>query len=78
MFFESRRSPFKDRLPTKAQVAALIRADRAVRARWKDHPEEIPEAMQKRIRAARFLNQKAIRLARAHMSKFSSTKVLTR
>lgn len=65
---EKSKSPYKDRLPTAAMVKAIISQDRAVRFRWEQHPEEIPENIKRAVLVARDLNRRVIAKVKADLN----------
>ena len=62
------RSPYKDCFLTMASVKTILRQDRAIRFKWQQHPEEMPENIKRVLRVARALNQRVKAQVRAEVS----------
>lgn len=41
-------------------IKAIIRQDRAIRLRWQQHPEEMPEDIKRVLRVVRALNRRVV------------------
>ena len=65
---EESKSPYKDCFLSAASVKAVLRQDRAVRFRWQQHPEEMPENIKRVLRVARALNRRVIVQVKAEIS----------
>lgn len=65
---EEYKSPYKDNFPSADLVRDILRRDRAVRLRWRQHPEEMPENIKSALRVARALNRRVIAQVRADLN----------
>ncbi|MBE9572948.1 MAG: hypothetical protein IMF11_20175 [Proteobacteria bacterium] len=65
---EEHKSPYKDCFLTTDLVKAIIRQDRAIRFKWQQHPEEMPEDIKRAVRMARVLNRRVKAQVRAEVS----------